>query len=136
MKTTRSAFEGFPRDRYTTLAETDDRLMATKLTAIWRYGAPDLDFDATSSATSARRCSRSSPTTTARASRPSIWIMAKAMLERHEELDEVRMVLPNLHHWPADLSPVRHDQRQDGLRRDDRAARAHRGDGPPRGALT
>ena len=29
MKTTRSAFAGFPRDRYTTLPETDDRLMAT-----------------------------------------------------------------------------------------------------------
>ena len=25
------------------------------------------------------------------------------MLERHEELDEVRMVLPNLHHWLVDL---------------------------------
>jgi urate oxidase len=30
--------------------------------------------------------------------------MARAMLERHQELEEVRMVLPNLHHWPADLS--------------------------------
>ena len=40
MKTTRSAFSGFPRDRYTTLPETDDRLMATKMTAIWRYGSP------------------------------------------------------------------------------------------------
>ena len=39
MKTGRSAFEGFPRDRYTTLAETDDRIMATKVTATWRYRA-------------------------------------------------------------------------------------------------
>ena len=47
MKTTRSAFEGFPRDRFTTLAETDDRLMATKVTAVWRYGTSDIDdFDA------------------------------------------------------------------------------------------
>ena len=30
--------------------------------------------------------------------------MANAMLERHEELDEIRMVLPNLHHWTVDLS--------------------------------
>ena len=29
------------------------------------------------------------------------------MLERHEEVDEVRMVLPNLHHWLVDLTPVR-----------------------------
>ena len=47
MKTRRSGFSGFPRDRYTTLPETDDRLMATRITAIWRYGSPDLDADAT-----------------------------------------------------------------------------------------
>jgi urate oxidase len=104
MKTTRSAFQGFPRDRYTTLAETDDRLMATKLTAIWRYGSPDLDFDrvfldvrATLLEVFADHDSPSVQT--------SIWIMAKAMLERHQELDEIRMVLPNLHHWLVDLSP-------------------------------
>ncbi len=103
MKTTRSAFAGFPRDRYTTLAETDDRLMATKLTAIWRYGAPDIDFDATWTAVRATLlevfADHDSPSV-----QTSIWIMAKAMLERHEELDEVRMVLPNLHHWTVDLA--------------------------------
>ena len=103
MKTTRSAFSGFPRDRYTTLAETDDRLMATKVTAIWRYGAPDIDFDATWAAVRTTLlevfADHDSPSV-----QTSIWIMAKAMLERHEELDEVRMVLPNLHHWTVDLA--------------------------------
>lgn len=103
MKTTRSAFSGFPRDRYTTLADTDDRLMATKLTAIWRYGAPDVDFDTTWDGVHGTLlevfAEHHSPSV-----QTSIWIMAKAMLERHEELDEVRMVLPNLHHWTADLS--------------------------------
>ena len=102
MKTTRSAFSGFPRDRFTTLAETDDRLMATKITAIWRYGAPDIDFDATWDAVRGTLlevfADHDSPSV-----QTSIWIMAKAMLERHEELDEVRMVLPNLHHWTVDL---------------------------------
>jgi urate oxidase len=104
MKTTRSAFEGFPRDRYTTLAETDDRLMATKITAVWRYGASSVDYDATWAAVRATLlevfADHDSPSV-----QTSIWFMAKAMLERHEELDEVRMVLPNLHHWPVDLSP-------------------------------
>ncbi|MGK2850983.1 MAG: factor-independent urate hydroxylase [Candidatus Limnocylindrales bacterium] len=103
MKTTRSAFSGFPRDRYTTLAETDDRLMATKITAIWRYGSPEIDFDATWAAVRTTLlevfADHDSPSV-----QTSIWIMARAMLQRHEELDEVRMVLPNLHHWTADLS--------------------------------
>lgn len=104
LKTTRSAFSGFPRDRYTTLAETEDRMMATKLTAIWTYGAPDIDHDTTWSAV--RRtllevfADHRSPSV-----QTSIWIMAKAMLEAHEEIDEVRMILPNLHHWLVDLAP-------------------------------
>ena len=104
MKTTRSAFSGFPRDRYTTLPETDDRLMATKVTAIWRYGSPDLDADATFAAV--RRtllevfADHDSPSV-----QTSIWVIAKAILERHEEVEAIRMVLPNLHHWLVDLSP-------------------------------
>ena len=104
MKTSRSAFSGFPRDHYTTLAETDDRLMATRLTAIWVYGAPDIDFDATYGAVRATMlevfADHESPSV-----QTSIWIMAKAMLEAHDELVEVRMVLPNLHHWTVDLAP-------------------------------
>ena len=104
MKTTRSGFSGFPRDRYTTLPETDDRLMATKITAIWRYGSPDLDADATFAAVRSTLlevfADHDSPSV-----QTSIWIMARAILERHDEVEEVRMVLPNLHHWLVDLAP-------------------------------
>jgi urate oxidase len=102
MKTSRSAFSGFPRDRFTTLADTEDRLMATRLTAIWRYGAPGVDFDTTWAAVRGTLlevfADHDSPSVQA-----SIWIIGKAMLERHQELEEVRMVLPNLHHWTVDL---------------------------------
>ena len=40
------------------------------------------------------------------------------------------MTLPNLHHWLADLERFGIDERPPGLRLDDRAARADRGDGP------
>jgi urate oxidase len=104
MKTTRSAFKGFPRDGYTTLKEADDRLMATKITAIWRYGSPDVNFDATFAAVRSTLlevfADHDSPSV-----QTSIWIMARAILERHEAVEEVRMVLPNLHHWLVDLEP-------------------------------
>ncbi len=104
MKTTRSAFSGFPRDRYTTLPETDDRLMATRITAIWRYGSAGLDFDAEFAAVRATLlevfADHDSPSV-----QTSIWIMARAILEQHEEVEEVRMVLPNLHHLLVDLAP-------------------------------
>jgi urate oxidase len=102
MKTTRSAFSGFPRNRFTTLADTEDRLMATKLTAIWAYGAPEFDFDAVWSAVRATLLEVFADHDS-ESVQHSIWIMGKAMLERHEELDEIRMTLPNLHHWTVDL---------------------------------
>ncbi len=103
MKTTRSSFSGFPRDRYTSLPETDDRLMATKITAVWRYAAPVADADATFAAVRTTLlevfADHDSPSVQA-----SVWIMARAMLERHEAIEEIRMVLPNLHHWLVDLA--------------------------------
>ena len=109
MKTTKSAFTGFDRDRFTTLPEVDDRLMATKLRATWglrpELAATDgFDFDAAwDRARVALRESLAehfSPSVQA-----SIWIMATAMMDAEPSIDWVRMVLPNLHHWQVDLSP-------------------------------
>jgi urate oxidase len=104
MKTRRSAFAGFARDRFTTLADTDDRIMATKVTSSWRYGGTKVDFDAafegvlgTLLRVFAEHFSRSL--------QASIWVIGKAVLEAHAEVDQIRLVLPNLHHWPVDLSP-------------------------------
>jgi urate oxidase len=104
MKTTRSSFTGFPRDRYTTLPEAEDRLMATRIAAVWRYGSPSVDFDETFDAVRTTLlevfAEHDSPSV-----QTSVWIMGKAILERHDEVDEVRMVLPNLHHWRVDTTP-------------------------------
>ena len=106
MKTARSAFEGFPRDRYTTLTDTDDRIMATKVTATWRYqaGQSDIDHDATFA-----RVLATFLTTFAEhislSVQHSIWVIGKAILEAEPTIDEIRFALPNLHHWTADLSP-------------------------------
>ena len=108
MKTTKSAFKGFDRDRFTTLPDTDDRLMATKIRVTWGYrsGIVDrgLDFDsAWTNAHDALRRSLAehfSPSVQA-----SIWIMGRAMMDAEPSIDWVRMVLPNLHHWTVDLTP-------------------------------
>jgi urate oxidase len=33
----------------------------------------------------------------------SIWIIGRAIVERHTEVAEITMTLPNLHHWTADI---------------------------------
>jgi len=109
MKTTKSAFSGFDRDRYTTLPEVDDRLMATKVRATWGYrgnlaGSGAIDFDAAwdraKTALVRSLAEHFSPSVQA-----SIWIMAGAMMDAEPAIDWVRMVLPNLHHWKVDLAP-------------------------------
>ncbi|HVQ21686.1 MAG TPA: urate oxidase [Candidatus Saccharimonadia bacterium] len=106
MKTGRSAFAGFPRDRYTTLADTGDRIMATKVTATWRYGADktDIDHDATFARTLATLLATFADHMSLSVQH-SIWIIGKAILEAEPTIDEIRFALPNLHHWTADLSP-------------------------------
>ena len=132
MKTAESAFAGFPRDRYTTLADTDDRIMATKVTATWRYGADvsGLDHDAAFERVLATFM-RTFAEHTSLSVQQSIWIIGRAILEAEPAIDEIRFALPNLHHWLADLKPFGMDERPRDLRRDDRAARPHRGDRPP-----
>jgi urate oxidase len=102
MKTAKSAFAGFPRDRFTTLADTEDRLMATRLTAEWRYGEGAADHDARFGAVLATLL-ESFAEHVSRSVQESIWIMGRAILERHAAVDEVWMRLPNLHHWIVDL---------------------------------
>jgi urate oxidase len=105
MKTTRSAFEGFPRGGFTTLKETADRIMATKVSASWTYGsATGVDFDASFDAIRATLLEVFADHHSVSV-QASIWIIGKAILERHPEVADVTMSLPNLHHWTVDLSP-------------------------------
>jgi urate oxidase len=113
MKTAKSAFSGFPRDRYTTLGEARDRIMATKVTATWRHAGPGtgpaagpvVDWDASHAAISATLL-EAFAAHASESVQHSIWVIGSAMLERHAEIDEVRLALPNLHHWPVDLAPL------------------------------
>jgi urate oxidase len=102
MKTARSAFSGFPRDEFTTLPDTDDRIMATKLSATWRYDR-ETDYDRSFEAVRATLLEVFADHDSASVQH-SIWIVGRAIVERHPEVAEVTMTLPNLHHWLADLS--------------------------------
>ena len=105
MKTTRSAFRGFPRDRFTTLAETADRILATKVTAEWQYVPGEgIDHDAAFEAIRSTFLEVFADHDS-ESVQESIWIIGRAVLERHPEVAEISMSLPNLHHWTVDLRP-------------------------------
>ena len=104
MKTADSAFTGFPRDEYTTLPETRDRLLATALTASWRYAGNDLEFGP------AWRVVRSTLLETfaehhSESVQHTLFAMGQSVLDALGDVAEIRLVMPNRHHLPIDLTP-------------------------------
>ena len=47
MKSTQSGWEGYVKDPYTTIKETDDRMCATSMVASWKWSAKPADYPAT-----------------------------------------------------------------------------------------
>jgi urate oxidase len=103
MKTSHSAFAGFPRDAFTTLPETTDRLFVTALTTTWSYGEHDVDFAAlfqsvrtTLLETFAQHDSLSVQHT--------LYAMGQVVLDTIDAVGSIRLEMPNRHHLPIDLT--------------------------------
>lgn len=102
LKTTASGWEGFLRDRYTTLAETSDRILATIITARWSYRGRDIDFGASWAAVREAILEAFSDHYS-----PSVQFtlhhMGTAVLDTRPEVDRISFSLPNKHHLLYDL---------------------------------
>jgi urate oxidase len=103
LKTTGSEFWGFPRDAYTTLKETRDRILATAVTARWRYVGTDLDWHGTYD-TVRTTMLEAFASTHSLALQQTLHAMGAAVLEAVPEVAEVRLSMPNKHHFLQDLS--------------------------------
>ena len=103
LKTTGSGWEGYLRDEYTSLAETDDRIMATEITARWTYRDADLDFTASWHAVRdvvlEAFGDHYSPSV-----QFTLHRMGEAVLEARPEVQRISLSLPNKHHLLYDLT--------------------------------
>ncbi|WP_353828669.1 factor-independent urate hydroxylase [Agromyces sp. SYSU T0242] len=104
MKTTESGFEGYPKDRYTTLVETRDRILATDITARWRYARRDVDFDERHAGVRALLLEAFAQTYSA-GLQATLYDMGRRVLETFDDIAEIRFSMPNKHHFVVDLSP-------------------------------
>lgn len=103
LKSTGSEFRGFLKDRYTTLAETDDRIMATALTARWRWSDTEgMDLDEAYARVRSLLLSTFA-TTYSRALQETLFAMGRAVLEAQPQVAEIRFSAPNKHHVAYDL---------------------------------
>ncbi len=103
LKSSHSAFAGFPRDEFTTLPETEDRLLATSLTSTWTYRDEEVDFGPSWRAVRAALLE-------AFAGHDSLSVqhtlhaMGQAVLDTVGAVQTITLVMANRHHLPVDLS--------------------------------
>lgn len=103
LKTTASGWEGFHRDAFTTLPDSDDRILATVVTARWHYApGPELDYDALWASVRGQIL-----TTFGDHYSPSVqntlFRIGKAVLAGHQAVEKIWLSFPNKHHLRYDL---------------------------------
>ena len=96
--------QGLPQGRYTTLQETDDRILATSLVARWRYEGADVDWNAAYDDV-LNTLLETFATTYSRALQETLYLMGQRVLESRDDVAEVRFSAPNKHHFLVDLEP-------------------------------
>jgi len=109
MNTTGSEFHGYHKDTYTTLPETDDRVLATAVTARWRHATPGNADWAQSHREATRHLLDAFADTHSLSLQQTLHAMGERVLRHRDELAEVRLSLPNKHHFLVDLSPFELD---------------------------
>ncbi|MGB0033863.1 MAG: urate oxidase [Candidatus Acidiferrales bacterium] len=104
LKTTKSAFDGFLRDPYTTLKEDRNRILSTAIRAQWLYEGSEIEFSPTWHGarqiileTFAEHDSHSLQHT--------LYAMGEAVLNSFDHIREIHLSLPNKHFNLVDLSP-------------------------------
>ncbi|MFB7471847.1 factor-independent urate hydroxylase [Kitasatospora sp. NPDC056184] len=116
LNSTDSEFWGYLKDEYTTLQEAYDRILATQVTARWKYGFTGRDDEAqppwNRCYTQVRRhLLEAFAGTYSYSLQQTLHAMGTRVLDHRAEVDEVRLELPNKHHFLVDLEPF-------GLRND------------------
>lgn len=119
LKSTGSEFTGFLKDQYTTLAETTDRVLATSLTARWRYTTTDTGWDGEFQNVREIMLERFADLHS-RALQQTLWEMGSAVLAARDDIAEIRLSAPNKHHLLVDLAPFGLDNPGEVFHADDR----------------
>ncbi|GAB3277967.1 urate oxidase [Sinomonas notoginsengisoli] len=109
LKSTQSGFVGYPKDRFTTLEETTERILATDVSARWRYSPEaiangSVDFNKSYHDVKALLLEGFTEGYSY-ALQHTLYGMAQKVLEAHPEIEEVRFSAPNKHHFLVDLTP-------------------------------
>jgi urate oxidase len=104
LKTTGSAFAGFHRDDYTTMADIADRVLAPVLAVRWSWSPQCATHDATRSLVRSVLVDAFARHEESRSAQHSLYVMARAALDECPDIDEVTIRWPGRLHQPVDLT--------------------------------
>jgi len=104
LKSSGSEFRGFLTDAYTTLEPTEDRILATAVRGHWRTAGRDVEWDASFRGARAALVEAFADTHSL-SLQQTLYAMGEAVLAARPEVCEVRLTLPNKHHFLVDLAP-------------------------------
>jgi urate oxidase len=104
LKSAGSEFWGFKQDHYTTLSETRDRMLATAVDARWRYSGEGVHW-AEAHREARRLLVETFATKHSLSLQQTLFAMGEAVLAGRPEIAEIRLSMPNKHHFVVDLEP-------------------------------
>ncbi|BDP44411.1 uricase (plasmid) [Deinococcus aetherius] len=103
LKTTRSGWAGYLlNERFTTLPETTDRVMATFVTAKWEYNTEDVDYDDVWNQVY-RQIQETFTDHYSPSLQNTLFLMGQAVLTACPEISRVWFQMPNKHHLRYNL---------------------------------
>jgi len=108
LKTTKSAFTGYIKDKLTTLKPATDRIFGTRATVTWEYAEGSPDYAQVRARVIAALL-REFAAHDSMSVQHTLFDMGKAALAATPEIARIKLTMPNLHHLPADLSPFGQD---------------------------
>lgn len=104
LKATASGWANYIKDRYTTLPETEDRLLGTSMDATWHWSRDPADFGE-ANARVLERLMHVFSTTYSSSAQDSLYRMATAVLDAVPEIERISLACPNKHYIPVNLAP-------------------------------
>ena len=104
LKSGGSEFHGYIKDRFTTLPETTDRILATAVQARWRYSTTDVDWKKSFDEVR-RHLLDTFASKHSLSLQQTLYAMGEAVLKSRPEVAEIRISMPNRHHFVVDMTP-------------------------------
>lgn len=119
LSSTGSEFRGFAVDPYTTLAETDDRILCTSVDARWRHVVEQADWEASYDGV-LNALTTAFADTYSNSLQQTLYAMGERVVATCHGISEIRLSLPNRHHLLVDLTPFELDNPNEVFHVDDR----------------